>query len=271
MDNKKRNIGWKLCMLLLTAALLVGTVSPRVAGAASTPAKPSFSVSKRTKTTVTIKIKKSGKVTGYHVYVKKGKKGKYSLWTFSFSRTFKLKKLKANQTYYVKIRAYRTQGLSIKKGKFSAAKKISVYKKPAAKPQATKNPSQDSSTEYANKVLELVNEERSKAGLDDLTLDETLNKAATVRAEEITREFSHSRPDGSDAFTVLKECGYNTYTATGENIAAGQATPEEVVESWMNSEGHRANILSDKFKKLGVGYYKVDDGYQHYWVQLFSD
>ena len=122
---------------------------------------------------------------------------------------------------------------------------------------------------YAQKVLKLVNKERAKAGRKALKLDALLNRAAMVRAKEITEVFSHDRPDGSSCFSIMKEIGIS-YRAVGENIAAGQPTPEEVVNSWMNSEGHRANILSKDFEKLGVGYVKIGGTYKHYWVQLFS-
>lgn len=122
---------------------------------------------------------------------------------------------------------------------------------------------------YAEKVLKLVNKERAKAGRKALKLDALLNRAAMVRAKEITKVFSHDRPDGSSCFSIMKEIGIS-YRAVGENIAAGQPTPEDVVNSWMNSEGHRANILSKDFEKLGVGYVKTGGTYKHYWVQLFS-
>ena len=121
---------------------------------------------------------------------------------------------------------------------------------------------------YAEKVLKLVNKERAKAGRKALKLDALLNRTAMVRAKEITKVFSHDRPNGSSCFSILKEIGIS-YRAAGENIAAGQQTPEEVVNSWMNSDGHRANILSADFEKLGVGYVKTDGAYKHYWVQLF--
>lgn len=124
--------------------------------------------------------------------------------------------------------------------------------------------------DYARSVLNLVNKERAKAGRKALQLDTPLCQAAKLRAEEITELFDHTRPDGSSCFTILKENNIS-YHAAGENIAAGQPTPEKVVESWMNSPGHRANILSEDFGKLGVGYVKADDEYGHYWVQLFSD
>ena len=113
-----------------------------------------------------------------------------------------------------------------------------------------------------------MNKERAKAGRKALKLDALLNRTAMVRAKEITKVFSHDRPNGSSCFSILKEIGIS-YRAAGENIAAGQQTPEEVVNSWMNSDGHRANILSADFEKLGVGYVETDGVYKHYWVQLF--
>ena len=261
-----RGITW--CLLL---ALGISVLSGSRAEAAK-PKKPSFTVVKRTKTTATIKIKKRDKVTGYHVYVKKGKKGKYRLWTISFNRNFKLKKLKAGSEYYVKIRAYRTRGNSIKKGKFSSVKSIKKYKNPAPKVTPTPTPTTPSITEekYAEEVLALVNEERAKEGLSPLKLDTALNEAAMIRAKEIVERFEHTRPDGTSCFTVLADKNI-TYRAAGENIAAGQSTPAMVMNSWMNSQGHRANIMSADFGKLGVGFVKASSGYQYYWVQLFTD
>lgn len=123
---------------------------------------------------------------------------------------------------------------------------------------------------FARKVLNLVNKERAKEGLGALKLDTSLCRVAKLRAEEITENFDHTRPDGSSCFTILKENNIS-YHAAGENIAAGQPTPEQVVKSWMDSPGHRENIMSKDFHKLGVGYVKADDEYGHYWVQLFSD
>lgn len=123
---------------------------------------------------------------------------------------------------------------------------------------------------YARKVLDLVNKERAKEGLAALKLDTSLCRVAKLRAEEITENFDHTRPDGSSCFTILKENNLS-YRAAGENIAAGQPTPAQVVKSWMDSPGHRENIMSKEFHKLGVGYVKADDEYGHYWVQLFSD
>ena len=121
---------------------------------------------------------------------------------------------------------------------------------------------------YAQEVVRLVNIERGKAGLAPLELDAQLSAAAQVRAEEIDIDFSHSRPDGSSGFTVLKEMGIS-YRAVGENIAKGSPTPERVVQGWMNSAGHRANILNENFTVIGVGVYEDAAGIMH-WVQLFT-
>lgn len=121
---------------------------------------------------------------------------------------------------------------------------------------------------FAERVVKLVNVERTKAGLNELTLDKTIEKAALIRAREIEKSFSHTRPDGSSFSSVLKEQGIS-YKGAGENIAWGQKTPEEVVNAWMNSEGHRANILNPKFTKIGVGHYQNSKG-TNYWAQLFT-
>ena len=108
-----------------------------------------------------------------------------------------------------------------------------------------------------------MNDAREKEGAAALKLDEDLCKAAQIRAEEIAELFSHTRPDGTSCFTVLKEIGWSSYGMVGENIAMGQRTPESVMDSWMNSQGHRENILNEAFTAVGIA------RYQNGWVQLF--
>lgn len=272
MKSKRTGIIYRGISLLVVLAMAVGGFGA-VKAEAALP-KPVVSLSKRTKTTAKIAIEKKGNVTGYQIYIKTSKNGKYQLVTGIRNNSYTFKKLKANKTYYVKARAYRTRGIKITYGKYSKVLTIKPYKKPD---NTNKKPSngdeQTNNTDtsrYVQEVLDLVNKEREAAGLAPLTLDEKLNEAAKVRAQEITSNFSHTRPDGTEPFTVLQEYGCS-YMAAGENIAAGQSTPAEVVGSWMNSEGHRANILSPNFAKLGVGYCQADSGYNHYWVQLFTD
>ncbi len=137
------------------------------------------------------------------------------------------------------------------------------------KPSTTPAPTSNSTTSsYANEVLKLVNVERAKAGLTAFTTNSSLTAAANKRAVEIKSSFSHTRPNGSGFQTVLGE--YNvSYRAAGENIAYGQKTPQEVVTAWMNSPGHRANILNGNFSKLGVGVYQSNGTV--YWTQEFTN
>lgn len=140
-------------------------------------------------------------------------------------------------------------------------------------PGTSETPDSDTSDEnitlsYAEQVVKLVNEERAKAGLSALTMDADITAAANVRAKEIKELFSHTRPDGSSFSTVLKEQGV-IFRGSGENIAWGQTSPEQVMNGWMNSDGHRANILNKNFKNIGVGYYQDANGRNH-WVQLFT-
>ncbi len=138
-------------------------------------------------------------------------------------------------------------------------------------PTATPTPSPEpemSVEEMASEVIRLTNIERVKAGLSPLQHHAGLQRAAMVRAEEITRKFSHTRPDGTDSSTALYENGVSC--SCGENIAAGQRTPEAVVRAWMNSPGHKAAILDPDATHIGVGVCKSPITGQWLWVQDFS-
>ena len=128
----------------------------------------------------------------------------------------------------------------------------------------------DDTQAFREEVLRLVNAARAKEGLQALRLSGKLTQAAQIRAEELPESFSHTRPDGRPCFSVLSQVGAG-YMATGENIAAGQSDPADVMNSWMNSAGHRANILSPNYGALGVGICKASGGYGVYWTQLFTD
>ena len=121
---------------------------------------------------------------------------------------------------------------------------------------------------YVEQIVALVNVEREKAGLAPVTMSQELGQAAMIRAKEIEVSFSHTRPNGSYFTSVLQENGI-TYRLAGENIAWGQKSPEEVMNAWMNSAGHRANILNANFKELGVAHYQNARGV-NYFVQLFK-
>ncbi|MBO4422120.1 MAG: LysM peptidoglycan-binding domain-containing protein [Clostridia bacterium] len=122
-------------------------------------------------------------------------------------------------------------------------------------------------TEYEMLVVRLVNAEREKYGLKPLWTDADLCRIARLKSEDMEnrRYFSHTSPTYGTPFQMMKDFGIK-YTSAGENIAMGQRTPAEVVTAWMNSPGHRANILSASFTRIGVGY--VESG--NYWTQMFA-
>ena len=135
-------------------------------------------------------------------------------------------------------------------------------------PEQTPEEDNDASQgDYASQVVALVNAERAKYGLSALKVDSRVQQAAQVRAKETVQSFSHTRPNGSSFSTALTEAGVS-YTRSGENIAYGQSTPQQVVQTWMNSSGHRANILNENFTTIGVGY--TVSGGTAYWAQLFT-
>ena len=117
---------------------------------------------------------------------------------------------------------------------------------------------------FESQVADLVNKERSSRGLNPLTYNTALAKMADDKAKDMyyNNYFSHTSPTYGSPFDMMKSYGIQ-YTAAGENIAKGQKTPQEVMNSWMNSEGHRANILSTSYNQIGVGYFNG------IWVQEF--
>ncbi len=121
---------------------------------------------------------------------------------------------------------------------------------------------------FSAEIVRLVNEERAKYGLRPVRDDIYYQSCADIRAEEITRRYSHTRPDGRHCDTVIKDRGIR-HPYMGENIAMGQNTPEEVMADWMSSDGHRANILRPEFNYLAAACRQGDDG-ALYWVQVFT-
>ncbi|MGD6992232.1 CAP domain-containing protein [Sutcliffiella horikoshii] len=121
-------------------------------------------------------------------------------------------------------------------------------------------------SEFEKKVVELTNAEREKQGLAPLELDVELSKVAKDKSKDMQQNnyFSHNSPTHGSPFDMMKKYGIQ-YNTAGENIAQGQQSPEEVVNAWMNSEGHRANIMNENFTHIGVGH--VEEG--NYWTQMF--
>lgn len=122
-------------------------------------------------------------------------------------------------------------------------------------------------TAAADMVIQYVNRERAMQGLPPVQANRKLHAAAMCRALELRRRFAHTRPDGRNYFTVLKDFGIRDCHFLSENLALGQTSAEEVVKSWMSTPGHRVLILDRRVRRTGVGY----DSKQHGWVLLFTD
>lgn len=120
-----------------------------------------------------------------------------------------------------------------------------------------------------NAVLLLVNKERKAHGLKELVLSTKLTSLAEMKSKDmaINNYFSHTSPTYGTPFEMMQKYGV-TYRSAGENIAAGQKSAEEVMNSWMNSSGHRANILNSSYTEIGIGYY-AGGSYRTYWTQEF--
>ncbi len=192
--------------------------------------------------------------------------------------------------YVVKTHQYKTYQFKTFKYYYQVKLPVSqqpVAKAPEAKPQqpaatapaAEAKPQQPAATApaaeakpaatasvnaFEQEVAKLVNEERAKNGLKALVLDGKLSEVARAKSQDMKDKgyFSHQSPTYGSPFDMMKQFGI-TYQTAGENIAKGQRTPQEVMNAWMNSDGHRKNILSSNFTHIGVGYV---DGH---WTQMF--
>lgn len=138
----------------------------------------------------------------------------------------------------------------------------------ATAPIATAVPSAEYGT-MEQQVVALVNKERAANGLAELNVNYSLAGVAETKAEDLRDQnyFAHQSPTYGSPFEMMEQFSIRFSTA-GENLARGQRTPEEVVEDWMESPGHKANILNSDYTEIGVGYVKANNGYA-YWVQHF--
>ena len=127
-------------------------------------------------------------------------------------------------------------------------------------------PGASSASRYEEEVIRLVNEIREDHGLEPLSTNSAIMAAAHARLKELDLSPSHTRPDGTSYYTILPEYGLSPYAPGGENLAFGYRTPQEAVNGWMNSPGHRANILKEGITLIGVGY----NPSKNYWVQVFT-
>lgn len=125
--------------------------------------------------------------------------------------------------------------------------------------------SEDTNIDFAQQVVNLVNQERAKEGLQPLKNDEALANVAMIKAKDMYNNnyFDHNSPTLGSPFDLMKSEGIE-YRTAGENIAKGQQTPQDVMDAWMNSEGHRQNIMNPNYTSIGVAYYNGE------WVQEFT-
>ncbi len=137
---------------------------------------------------------------------------------------------------------------------------------PAKEQETAKQAPAQGISQAEQKVIDLTNAERRKAGLPDLKADTSLSNVAREKSNDMQKNnyFSHTSPTYGSPFDMMRDFGVS-YKTAGENIAQGQQTPEQVVQAWMNSEGHRKNIMSKDFTHIGVGYQQSG----HHWTQMF--
>ncbi|MDV3353304.1 calcium-binding protein [Leptolyngbyaceae cyanobacterium CCMR0082] len=129
---------------------------------------------------------------------------------------------------------------------------------------------------FEREVLELTNEFRAQNGLKPLVFDQSLNKAADQHSKDMAQKdfFSHQGQNGSSPADRAKNAGYES-GFVGENIAAGYRSAQDVVDGWINSPGHRANLLNSNYNEIGIGYYFLENdtgsvNYNSYWTQVFG-
>ena len=127
-------------------------------------------------------------------------------------------------------------------------------------------PNIDQTKGVESQVLNIVNQKRQSQGLKPLQMDWELQRVARIKACDMAQKgyFSHNSPTYGSPFDMMKQYGIK-FKSAGENIAMGQRTPQEVMQSWMNSQGHRENILKPDFTHIGVGYCQSGN----HWVQMF--
>ena len=179
--------------------------------------------------------------------------------------------IKHNTPVYVKKHLYNGWSEIVYEGYSRYVLTKNLSENPTQLPSEDKTEDAVNFDEYRQEVLRLVNIEREKAGLGKLVLDSKLSKIATLKSEDMATNdyFSHQSPTYGSPFDMIKSFGIQ-YSIAGENIAKGHSNPSQVVDAWMNSPGHRENIMKARFTRLGVGIAKNKSG-RIYWTQMFTD
>jgi uncharacterized protein YkwD len=207
-----------------------------------------------------------------------GKVAKGSFVVFVMDGKHRVLKTDSTAPYAVKVHttaipngSYTVSVLVTHKGKTSVVSTGTLkVKNAAAKTKTKPAPAPSGNTGYAGQVLSLTNAERAKVGCKALTANSKLTSAAQAHSADMAANnyFDHNSQDGKTPFDRMKDAGYS-FSAAAENIAMGQLTPAAVMSAWMNSPGHKANILNCTYTQIGVGYAKDKSG-APYWTQDFG-
>ena len=141
----------------------------------------------------------------------------------------------------------------------------------APKETEAPKPKGEASSSGAETLMNLINEKRAEAGVPALSVDSNMNKGARIRAQEMSQnydKYKHTRPNGEKGMRVLIEVGCS-YSAAAENAGRGQSSVSEIFNSWISSDGHKKNMLNEKYSKMGLGYYTVSG--TTYWCLLLMN
>ena len=244
-----------MTLSVLFGSLLLGTNAGAVDAASKTKSKYT-------------NVNYKGQVTAKALKVRSGIGTTYkTVGTLSKGKTVKVTR---KSTQWVYITSGKTKGWAMLKYiKQPSPSKLTT--KPTTKTvptnkQSSSNTNSSTLSAFETKVVELTNVERSKAGLKPFKINNELSKVSRIKSQDMTDKnyFDHNSPTYGSPFDMMKTFGIS-YKTAAENIAKGQKTPEEVVKAWMNSSGHRANILNNNLDQIGVGY----DSRSNAWTQMF--
>ncbi len=205
-----------------------------------------------------------GQVTAKTLNVRSSIGSKYKIvGTLSKGKTVKVTR---KSTQWVYITSGNTKGWAMAKYIKQSSTSTPTIQTAPSKNQSNLNTNSSSLSAFETKVVELTNVERSKAGLKPFKTNNELSKVSRIKSQDMTDKnyFDHNSPTYGSPFDMMKKFGIS-YKTAAENIAKGQKTPEEVVKAWMNSSGHRANILNSNLDQIGVGF----DSRSNAWTQMF--
>lgn len=259
----------RLFIVILTLILITGTALPNMMSYASTSNKTVVNSRKLKLKKKTLTLAK-GKKTTLKLAVNKTKR---KVNWYSSNKTVAT----VNRNGKITAKAVGQTTITAKAGRYKAKCKVTVKqaskKKKAAKSSFLKkiDTNIDSYNNFIHDVVKYTNQYRVKNGKAKLKLNSDLTYIASYRSLEMAKvnELSHTRPDGTTVGSLIRANNIN-YRILGENIACYQFTAKEVVDDWYQSTGHRENMLSNSYSKIGVGIAKTADGY-YYWTQIFTN